>query len=86
MQDVELEQVKIGAVVTLNSGGPRMTVTGWQDDSAPDGGLQPELNQRKTLMEIDADEISIFTCWMNERDELQQGSFPASCLRIGRTA
>lgn len=82
MKPETLAQLTVGAVVTLKSGGPAMTVAGWADDSLSiaetdalnDHCSPAALSQRPEW-------VSVSCKWCDEKGRPQQQSYLAAMLK-----
>lgn len=66
MKIAELNALRAGDVVRLNSGGPAMVVSAYEVSHADD----------------DPAEISVTVCWCGDHGEAYTDDFPAACLTI----
>ena len=85
MTNNELAMMKVGHQVVLNSGGPMMTVAGWQDDSLSIEALNnAPRNDRAVLRDVEAEDVSVNVAWCDNHGQLQSAALPAACLRLSR--
>lgn len=79
-------KLRIGSSVMLNSGGPLMTVTGWESALT---SVREELdaetttrNKAEALKSLPPESLTVFVAWMGDDGAAHSGEFPAACLRL----
>lgn len=84
MTNEQMAALRIGAHVALNSGGPPLTVTGWEatSNTIAQENAKPTRNMPGTLLEYEADDVAVSVVWIDGKGRPQQLTAFASCFRF----
>jgi hypothetical protein len=72
---MKVSELKVGAVVALRSGGPKMVVTAWED-----GGASRSFAEAETYDDAAAAAVLVDVVWCNAAGDACEAQYPAACL------
>lgn len=82
-----LKQLTVGAVVTLKSGGPAMTVAGWEDDTKSIAehnaarDASPFAYCAELVLALDPRLVSVSVSWVSEDGTPRAANYVAAMLK-----
>lgn len=83
MKPETLAQLTVGALVTLKSGGPAMTVAGWEDDTLEIGQAPAHKHAHCSEAALVQDPrcVSVSVNWIAENGTPQRANYLAAMLK-----
>lgn len=81
MKPDTLNQLHVGAVVTLKSGGPAMTVAGWEDDRLEIAEANVRSHIEQDALGAPPEWVSVHCKWCDEKGRPHQQSYLAAMLK-----